>query len=192
MLGGLALLGVECCWEQANLPRRNWLRGWRCPWDVSRRWQLLTSYSCPPCISPGRPPGILASRVVNSINLTFDIFTLYSRFTRDPLVVALVENAAAVMAAYLIADHIQGTGQGIFSAAGQQGLGAGIMIVTGWCVALPIAYQLGARSVYSLFGLYLGQLVGYTIAASMFVYFILFGWDWPGLSMAAQAHLPAS
>jgi MATE family multidrug resistance protein len=97
-------------------------------------------------------------------------------YSDDEFVVSKMEALIPVLAVAHVMDVLQMTAQGIFRALGRPSVGVRIQLVSMFLFGLPLGVALAWAVHMNALGLWLGQLAGYVVLASVSVGWTLIKW----------------
>ncbi|CCW71106.1 unnamed protein product [Phytomonas sp. Hart1] len=109
--------------------------------------------------------------VLNSVILISFYDFLMSLYGIQGQTLVMARHVLYILPFFLIADSIQFTFQGIFSGLGKNHLGAAILLISLWCIGVPISFILGQPLGLNIVGVCLGITIGLCIEAPCMIYF---------------------
>lgn len=133
-----------------------------------------------------RKSGFLAigfgALVMSLFGIIFILFKAYlpRLFISETEVIAIAANLLIVAAFFQISDGVQAVGLGVLRGIKDVRIPMGISFLAYWIIGLPVGYMLGFHIGMGVTGIWIGLLVGLTVAAFFFV--VRFNWKTASLS----------
>ena len=107
-------------------------------------------------------------------------------FTNDPDIIKLSANLIPFIAVYTFFDSICGIGRAVLRGTGMQKIGTIFVIITYYCIALPIGLPLMFLTKYELYGIWAAFVLALVLGAIATIIVIFYVFDWRKLADAAR------
>lgn len=113
---------------------------------------------------------LMAASIMACFGVTFIIFrtTLPTLYIHDPEVISIAASLLIIAALFQVSDGVQAVGLGVLRGITDVKIPMIISLVAYWIIAFPVGYCLGFILNWGVQGIWIGLLLGLTIAAIFF------------------------
>jgi len=112
--------------------------------------------------------GLVFMSFTGIVLISFNEF-LPSLYINDAEVIGMASSLLIVAALFQLSDGVQAVGLGVLKGLTDVKIPMFITLIAYWLIALPIGYVLGFTFEFNIIGIWLGLLIGLTVAAILFV-----------------------